>query len=123
MPPFAPTDGGGATTFDPREVPSPLRFPRGLPLGSFAFTEGGGGTTLLLSDGAPPPFVLFVFTDGGGGTTSRVPKILPIKLLTSDPLDCEGGGGTTVLAGSGAPPAVSRRMSEEMSAEGGGATT
>jgi hypothetical protein len=124
MPPFAPTEGGGATTLDPREVPSPLRFPRELPLGSFAFTEGAGGTTLLLSDGALLPPVLFVLTDGGGGTTSCVPKILPIKLLTSDPLpDDDGGGGTTVLAESGTLPEARRRMSEEMSADGGGATT
>src|SRR5579871_1792816 len=124
MPPLAPTDGGGATTFDPRDVPSPLRFPRGLPLGSFAFTEGGGGTTLLVSDGALPPLAVFGFTEGGGGTTSCVPNIFPIKLLTSDPLpDDDGGGGTTVLAGSGTLPEARRRMSDETSAEGGGATT
>ena len=79
---------------------------------------------MLLTDGALPPLVLFVFTDGGGGTTSCVPKILPIRLLTSEPPpDCDGGGGTTVFAGSGTLPEARRRMSEEMSAEGGGATT
>ena len=41
-----------------------------------------------------------------------------------DPLpDCEGGGGTTVLPGSGTLPPAMRRMSVEMSLEGGGATT
>ena len=123
-PPLIPTDGGGATTFEPREVPSPLWFPWRVPLGSFALTEGGGCTTLLLSDGALPAPVLLAFTDGGGGTTSCVPKIFPIRLLTSDALpDCVGCGGTTLLAGSGTLPAARRRMSEETSVEGGGATT
>lgn len=41
-----------------------------------------------------------------------------------DPLpDCEGGGGTTLLDESGMLPLASRRMSCEMSVEGGGAIT
>ena len=52
------------------------------------------------------------------------PKILPIRLLMSDPLlVCVGGGGTTVLEGSGMLPLARRCTSFEMSAEGGGAMT
>jgi hypothetical protein len=52
------------------------------------------------------------------------PKILPIRLLMSDPLlFCVGGGGTTVLEGSGMLPLATRCTSFEMSAEGGGAMT
>jgi hypothetical protein len=84
---------------------------------------GGGGTTLLPSDGAvPPPFVL-EFTVGGGGTTSVAPKIFPIKLPMSDPLaDC-GGGGTMALKGSAILPPATRRTSGDTSDDGGGATT
>ena len=47
-----------------------------------------------------------------------------MRLLTNDPLPvCEGGGGTTVLPESCTLPLARRRISGEMSAEGGGATT
>jgi hypothetical protein len=109
--------------FDPKVVPVPRRFPFGFPAAAESI-DGAGGTTLLASDGAPPVVAGFEFTKGGGGTTSCVPKILPIMLLISEPLpDCEGGGGTTERAVSGRFPPESRRMSEDRSAEGGGATT
>jgi hypothetical protein len=100
-----------------------LRLPRGFaPV--FVATEGGGGTTLAGREVPDDPLLLPEFTLGGGGTTSLAPKILPTKLLSSDPLpDCVGGGGTTVFDGSGTLPLAKWRMSCEMSVEGGGATT
>jgi hypothetical protein len=95
-----------------------------LPLVPLVLTAGGGGTTLLASDVPAPLFALLASTDGGGGTTSVAPNIFPIKLLMKVPLpDCDGGGGTTFFAGSCTLPLARRRMSGEMSAEGGGATT
>lgn len=107
--PDKPTEGGGATTFVPREVPSELCMPRGLPLGAFALTAGGGGTTLAASEAPAPLPGPFERTAGGGGTTSVAPKILPIRLLMNDPLpDCVGGGGTTAFDGSGMLPLAKR---------------
>ena len=123
MPPGAPTDGGGATTFEPRDAPLPFRIPLGLPAAEFGFTEGGGGTTLAARECARPLTVSEV-AEGGGGTTSLGPKIFPIMLLMNDPLlDCDGGGGTTLLPASGMLPEANRRMSRDKSAEGGGGTT
>jgi len=123
VPPFKPTEDGGATTFGVNEAPAPLRLPRGLPP-STELTEPGGGATLSVSvgrDALPAPFA---FTEvGGGATTSVGPKILPIKLLMNVPLaEGDGGGGATAFAGSGALPLASRRTSEVTSVEGGGAT-
>jgi len=107
--PDMPTEGGGATTFVPRVVPTALCTPRGLPLGAFALTAGGGGTTLAASEVRALSLGPFERTAGGGGTTSVAPKILPIRLLMNDPLpDCVGGGGTTVFDGSGMLPLVKR---------------
>jgi hypothetical protein len=89
----------------------------------FAFTVGGGATTLFGNDVRDPELPFAELTFGGGGTTSLAPKILPIMLLMIPLPDCEGGGGTTVLPGSGTVPPDMRRMSVEISAEGGGATT
>jgi len=101
----------------------PFRFPCTLSTLAAAATEGGGGTTLAVSE-VLPPFAPFALTDGGGGTTSVGPKILPIRLLMNDPLpDCVGGGGTIVLEGSGTLPLARRCKSCEMSDEGGGAIT
>lgn len=92
-------DGGGGTTPVPGAVPDPPRIPLGLP------------EERLL-------------TLGGGGTTSCVPKIFPIRLLTSEPLPvCVGGGGTTVLEESGTLPLGMCRMSGKTSVDGGGAMT
>lgn len=98
VPPDIPAEGGGATTFAPREAPTALCIPRGLPLGVFAIAVGGGGTTFAASEVRAPLLVPFDWAAGGGGTTSEAPKILPIRLLMNDPLpDCVGGGGTTVF--------------------------
>jgi len=52
------------------------------------------------------------------------PRILPIRLLMNDPLaDWVGGGGTTVFDESGMLPLAGRRMSCEISLDGGGAIT
>lgn len=122
-PPAKPTVGGGATPFDPRTVPAPLRLPRTFPPPSVELTAAGGGVTLGVRDGREPPFALVLFTDGGGGATAcDGPKILPIKLPINDPLGC-GGGATTDLPGSGTVPDDKRRMSEPISVDGGGATS
>ena len=76
---------------------------------------------LTASDGAELLVADLELTEGGGGTTSWVPKIFPIRELTS-PLCC-GGGGTTARVGSDTAAPASRRVSELMSADGGGATT
>jgi len=86
VPPETPAVGGGAITLLPREVPSPLRRPLGLPPEAVAPTLGGGATTLAGRDDTVPPVEPLELTFGGGGTTSAAPKILPIKLLTNDPL-------------------------------------
>jgi len=120
VPPEMPLVGGGAMTLEPRGVPTPLRLPLGSPRS--AFTLGGGGTTCAASAGAD--LLPLELTDGGGGTTSLEPKILPIKLLTNDPLvGCVGGGGTTALDGSGIAEPDSLRESSGTLAEGGGAIT
>ena len=117
----APTDGGGATTSPPNEALVPLRTPRGFP--AAPLTAGGGATTLL-ANVAERPLLLAEVADGGGGTISLGPKILPIMLLMNDPLpDCEGGGGTTFLPASGSLFALNRRISRDISVDGGGATT
>jgi hypothetical protein len=118
-----PADGGGAITFDPKDAPEPLRVPRGLPPAAPLETAGGGGTTFAASE-VPLLCDVPVFTAGGGGTTSVAPNIFPIKPLMNDPLpDCVGGGGTTDFDGSGTLPLARRRISCDMSAEGGGAIT
>ena len=101
-------EGGGATTFDPRDEPDPLRDARGVPP---AATVGGGARTLVgrdgeLLDGAPVEL-----TAGGGGTASDAPKSLPTMLLKNPLPDCVGGGGTTVFEGSVALLLERRRMS------------
>lgn len=124
MPPFKPTEGGGATTFGVSDAPEPLRFPRGLPPPSVD-TEVGGGATLSGRVGRDPLDVPFAFTEvGGGATTSVGPKIRPIKLPMSDPLaEVDGGGGATAFDGSGGVAPVRRRISAVTSVEVGGATT
>lgn len=143
VPAAMPSEGGGATTLGLSEESTWLPLPCALafavtvggggttllesdgdaPLAGFELTEGGGGTTLAASVGEDVPLTPFELTAGGGGTTSLVPKILPIKLLMNDPLaGCEGGGGTTAFPGSTFPPASSR-VSCDKSADGGGATT
>ncbi len=120
-----PAEGGGAITFDPGATPEPVRLPREVPSGLLA-TDGGGGTTFAASE-LPLPrasLALEEFTAGGGGTTSLAPKSFPITLLNIDPLpDCVGGGGTTDFDGSETLPLARRRISRDMSAEGGGAMT
>ena len=82
-PPDTPAVGGGAITLEPREAPVPLRTPCGVPLLAVGFTEGGGAITLELRDGLEllrsareePPL-----TDGGGGTTLAVSEA-PAPLL------------------------------------------
>jgi len=124
VPPFAPTDGGGATTFAPGPLPDAARELVIAPLVPDAFIDAGGGTTFAAKDVPElfePPRES---TLGGGGTTSLAPKIFPMMLLISDPLpDAEGGGGTTVLPESGTVPPDRWRMSADRSADGGGATT
>ena len=124
MPPFNPTEEGGATTFGVNDAPVPFRLPRGEPPPS-AGTEAGGGATLSASVGRDPLPVPLVFTEvGGGATTSVGPKIRPIKLPMNDPLaEGKGGGGTTAFEGSGAVAPIRRRISAVTSVEVGGATT
>jgi hypothetical protein len=118
-PPETPVEGGGATTFDPRDEPDPLRDPRGAPP---AATFGGGGRTVAGKDGAAlADCVPVEFTAGGGGTTSDAPKSLPTMLLKNP--DCAGGGGTTDFEGSAALLVERRRMSWLTLADGGGAMT
>jgi hypothetical protein len=111
------------TLVDP-EMPKPPRLPFGVPAFELVTTAGGGGTTLL---GKEESVALRApdCTFGGGGTTSLAPKILPIKLLISDPLAgwTLGGGATTLFDGSGGVPLASWRISCATSAEGGGAIT
>jgi hypothetical protein len=125
-------DGGGGITLDaPKEDPRP--FADEVPVPEDAPpTEGGGGITLALSDVPCPPFgdvrelpaAALAETLGGGGTTSCVPKILPMMVLTKDPLAaCVGGGGITFGADDGMPPLSRRRRSRSADGEGGGATT
>jgi hypothetical protein len=124
VPPFKPTEGGGATTFGINDASEPWRFPRGLPPPS-AETEVGGGATLSGRVGRDPLPVPFAFTEvGGGATTSVGPKIRPIKLLINDPLaEGDGGGGATAFDASGGVAPVRRRISAVTSVEVGGATT
>jgi hypothetical protein len=87
------TDGGGGITFDaPGEDGDRPEGERPLAAPEAAY-DGGGGMTLLASVAADPAEELRevaeelpAVTVGGGGTTSCVPKSLPIRLLTSDPL-------------------------------------
>ena len=122
VPPLTPVEGGAAT-FASSVVPMPLRLPRVLPVASSEAAAVGGATTLAGREGAAVPGVVFE-TEVGGATTSAGPKMRPIRLPINDPLpDWVGGGGTTVLPGSGTLPLARWRTSEEMSVEGGGATT
>ena len=123
LPPGTPADGGGAITFVPGDMPVPLRLLRELLPAALLATVGGGGTTFGPSE-LPDPVAPFERTVGGGGTTSVVPKILPIRLLTYDPLPVwVGGGGTTLFEESGMLPLAKCLISCERSVEGGGATT
>jgi hypothetical protein len=54
--PDAPTEGGGATTFVPSDVPAALCTPRELP---FEALELGGGGTMLEASEVPEPPGLF----------------------------------------------------------------
>jgi hypothetical protein len=122
VPPATPVDDGGATTLASSDVLDPLRFPRELPVVS-SEAAVGGGATFAGNEGATG-VLAFSLTFGGGAATSLGPKILPIRLLMNDPPPaCVGGGGTTDLPGSGMLPLERRRMSDETSVDGGGATT
>jgi hypothetical protein len=122
LPPATPVEGGGATALASSDVPNPFRLPRGLPVASSEAAVDGGATTFAGNEGATE--VLAFGSTFGGATTSLGPKILPIKLLMNDPPPaCVGGGGTTDLDASGTLPLERRRMSDETSVEGGGATT
>jgi hypothetical protein len=121
VPPSTPVEGGGATTFEPRDVPAPLRVPRGVAVAA-PVTVGGGATTAGWSEAAV--FDCVLVTAGGGGTTSDAPKSFPTRLLSNDPLlAVVGGGGTTDLEGSAVLPVARRRMSCVTSVDGGGAIT
>lgn len=128
-----PTEGGGGTILLARPVAIPLALPKRFPdaaLEADPATDGGGGTTLELSEAwrdvpaAAEPFVPDPFTDGGGGT---ILVLVPREVWRDAPdappvaLEADGGGGTMLAASAPLGPPETLRPTEETA--GGGGTT